>query len=129
MVIKCDIDNVINNLCVAMFDIYNRNHEKKIQYDQCVEYDFSCFDKDTFAYLYSLFSDKEMWESLKPTKYSQTYLKRLDELGDLIIVTATDVCNFEWKVNWVKQYFPFIDDHQIWRDDGINRHIIWSNIF
>lgn len=70
----------------------------------------------------ALFRDKELWDSLKPVTGSQVGIQTLMELGHRIIfATATDPCNFEWKIEWLKTYFPFIDTNDVIRinDKGL----------
>lgn len=127
LIIKCDIDNVLNNLVVCMFDMYNERNGTNLTYDDCVEYDFSCFSSDIYADLYKMFDEKEMWDRCKPVKNSAAYLKKINDEFDLLVVTATNTNNFQWKVEWMKKYFPFLKEDQIWRDDGKHRRLIWSD--
>lgn len=127
IVVKCDVDNILNNLVECMFEMYFQRTGMQIKYEQCVEYDFSCFPSDICADLYKMFDDKEMWDKCRPKQNTLSYLKKMNEEFDLIIVTATNTNNFQWKVEWIKRFFPFIKEEQIWRDDGKHRCRIWSD--
>ena len=59
MIIVCDIDCVLNNLCEKMLEIYNARSGKNIQVSDITSYDFKeCLPKDDADDLYSLFKEK-----------------------------------------------------------------------
>ena len=117
MIIACDIDGVLNNLIEKTLDIYNSRTGKNIQISDITTYNFSeCLPKDDADAICQLFQEKELWDSLIPSVYSQKCLKTLINQGHrIIIATATDPINFEWKCQWMKHYFSFIPTDSIVR--------------
>ena len=117
MIIVCDIDNILNNLAEKVIEVYNSYSKKKIQISDITSYNFyDCLPKDDADGIISLFKEKSLWDSLKPLEGSQNGLKQLIKKGhNVYLATATDPINFEWKVLWIKQYFPFISEDNVIR--------------
>ena len=117
MIIVCDIDCVLNNLCEKMLEIYNAHSGKNIQVSDITSYDFKeCLPKEDADALYSLFKEKELWDSLEPIKDSQWGLQTLLNTGhQVVLATATHECNFEWKCKWIYKHFGMINESNIIR--------------
>jgi 5'(3')-deoxyribonucleotidase len=117
MIIVCDIDNLINNLAEKTIEIYNSRNDKNIQISDIISYNFyDCLSKEDADGIVSLFKNKSLWDSLKPLEGSQNGLKQLIKKGHKVyLATATDPINFEWKIAWLKQYFPFIPEDNVIR--------------
>lgn len=125
MIICFDIDNVMNDLTEKTITLYNARANKNIQISDITTYNFyDCLPKEDADGIIALFKDKGLWDSLKPLPYSQEALKKLIKQGHrILLATATDPINFEWKVEWLKQYFGFIPTDNIIRimDKGLLR--------
>lgn len=117
MIIMCDIDNILNNLAEKVVEVYNYRTKKNIQLSDIISYNFyDCLPREDADGIVSLFKEKSLWDSLKPLEGSQNSLKQLIKKGHQIyLATATDPINFEWKITWLKQYFPFIPEDNIIR--------------
>ena len=117
MIIACDIDGVLNNLTDKVLELYNSITGKKIKPSDITKYNFrECLPKEDADGICKLFKEKELWDSLTPLPYSQKCLKNLMNKGhQIIIATATDPINFEWKCQWMKDHFPFISTDNIIR--------------
>lgn len=117
MIIVFDIDGILNNLAERAIEVYNSRNNKHIQITDIIAYNFyDCLPKDDADGIVSLFKEKSLWDSLKPLEYSQNGLKQLIKKGHQIyLATATDPINFEWKISWLKQYFPFISEDNVIR--------------
>ena len=117
MIIVCDIDGILNNLAGRTIEVYNSRSNRNIQLSEIVSYNFyDCLPKEDADGIVSLFKEKSLWDSLKPLEGSQSGLKQLIKKGHRVyLATATDPINFEWKVKWIKQYYPFIPDDNVIR--------------
>ena len=117
MIIVCDIDGVLNNLMEKSLELYNSRNNKDIQIADITTYNFfDCLPCEDAKGIISLFREKRLWDSLKPLDGSQKVIKQLIKNGHKIyLATATDPINFEWKVEWLKQYFPSIPSDNIIR--------------
>ena len=123
MIICVDCDNILNNLTEAVLALYNSNTGKHIKMSDITSYNFEeCLSKEDTDEIIKLFKSKELWDSLTPISGSQKHLKTLANRGHrIIIATATDPVNFEWKCDWIKKYFDFIPADNIIRiiDKGL----------
>lgn len=117
MIIMCDVDNILNSLAERTIEIYNSRNNKNIQVSDIVSYNFyDCLPKEDADGIVSLFKEKSLWDSLRPLEGSQNGLKQLIKKGHRVyLATATDPINFEWKMAWIKQYYPFIPDDNVIR--------------
>ena len=117
MIIICDIDGVLNNLAERAIEVYNSRSNKNIHISDIVSYNFyDCLPKEDADGIVLSFKEKSLWNSLKPLEGSQNGLKQLIKKGHRIyLATATDPINFEWKMTWLKQYFPFIPEDNVIR--------------
>lgn len=117
MIICIDMDNTINNLVPKVLELYNYRAGKNIQISDITTYNFAeCLPKEDADGIIELFKEKELWDSLEPLAHSQKVLRVLANQGHRIIVaTATDPTNFEWKVDWMRKHFSFIPTDNIIR--------------
>lgn len=117
MIIMCDIDSTINNLMEETIKLYNSRSDKNIQIEDITSYNFfDCLPREDAEGIVSLFKEKQLWDSLRPTKGSQNILKQLVKNGHQVyLATATDPVNFQWKIDWLNQYFPFIPSDNVIR--------------
>ena len=117
MIIVCDIDSVLNNLMEKTLELYNSRTGKNIQFADMTAYNFgACLPKEDADAICKLFQEKELWDSLTPSPYSQKCLQTLINQGHkVIIATATNPINFSWKCQWMQLHFPFIPTDNIIR--------------
>jgi 5'(3')-deoxyribonucleotidase len=117
MLICTDIDGVLNDLTPKVLGLYNSRTGKNIQISDITTYNFhECLPKEDADGIVTLFKEKELWDSLEPLSGAQKVLRQLANQGHRIIVaTATDPVNFEWKINWLQKYFPFIPTDNVIR--------------
>ena len=114
--VKVDVDNCLNDLVFEQFKLYEERTGIKLNYAECVNYDFSGIGpQNVIDDLYDMFKDKELWDRLAPPANAQKYLKKLCEEFDVRITTATDYRNFAWKVDWLQKYYPFVPEENIIR--------------
>lgn len=117
MIICVDCDNVLNNLAEKTLELYNLRSGKNIQLNDITTYNFyDCLPMEDADGIIALFKEKELWDSLKPLPGAQIALNKLIKAGhEIYIATATDSCNFEWKVQWLAKYYSFIPTDNIIR--------------
>lgn len=117
MIICVDMDSVLNDLMPKTLSLYNSRTGKNIQISDLVTYDFyECLLREDADGIIESFKEKRLWDSLTPLSGSQKTLKTLTNQGyHIIVATATDPCNFEWKCQWMAKYFPFIPTDNIIR--------------
>ena len=117
MIIAIDIDDVINDLGVKTAQLFNRRFNKSLTIDDFVSFDFyEWLSKEDADNIVSLFRDKELWDSLKPISGARSSIQKLINDGHKVVfATATDPVNFNWKVTWMQEWFPFVNTNSIIR--------------
>lgn len=117
MIIMCDVDGVLNDLVEKTLELYNSRYNKNIQISEITTYNFfECLSYEDAQGIISLFKEKSLWDSLKPLAGAQNAIKQLIKREHQVyLATATDPINFEWKIEWLKQYFPFIPSDNVIR--------------
>lgn len=117
MIICLDIDNVMNDLTEKAIALYNSRTNHNIQISDITTYNFyDCLSKEEADGIIALFKEKALWDSLRPLLNSQNAIKQLLKKGHRVyLATATDPINFEWKIEWLKQYFAFIPSDNVIR--------------
>lgn len=117
MIIAVDWDNILNNFTEKILEIYNAQSGKNIRIKDLTSYDFyDCLSKEDADGMTKLFKNKAMWDSLIPIEGSREGLQKLIEAGHrCYIVTATAPDNFNWKIQWLKKYFPFFNTNNVVR--------------
>ena len=60
--------------------------------------------------IYAPLGKKEFWDKVTPLEDAVKYVKKLQSVGnDIIVVTASYPSSFVYKVEVLKKFFPFID--------------------
>lgn len=117
MKIAIDFDETLFPTLDKVLEIYNRRHNTQMETSQITTYNlYDCLPEDVADELLSLFVDKTTYNSLQPYRGSVKALQSLASRGhELIVATATDVRNLEWKEKLIQRYFPFIPKENLIR--------------
>lgn len=111
MRIIVDVDNVLNNLCEAVLEVYNEDANDNLTKEQIQSYFIEDFVKLEYRKtLKNYFLDKRVWKKIELKENCQEYLAKLYNSGhQIVFCTATEPDNFKKKANWLQRNFPFID--------------------
>lgn len=115
MIIQCDADNVLNNLMETVLMLFNNDHNTNYTKQDLTTYDLeNCLPREDAMAMKKIFSDPMLWSVVRPLKGAQESIKKLIQLGhDVYIVTNNDPRTFGEKYDWIKYYFPFVNDSNI----------------
>ena len=115
MILLVDIDNVLNNFTETVLQYYNTEHDTKHTINDINQYGMEHALNIPFETLITYFeSDKVLW-NCTPQPMAQKYLKILNELCDIYIVTAREWSQLKDIKKWFEKYYPFISDTQMIR--------------
>lgn len=111
MIIGIDIDNCLNNLCEAVLSVYNEDSGDSLKQSDITDYYIEKFVKEPFKdNFYRYFTDKRIWQRIKPIEDCRKYISKLHSEGkEIIFVTKTEPYNFYKKEKWLQNLFPFLD--------------------
>lgn len=109
------MDDVLNNLVCIWNITLNKVHKIDVKYSDIDSWNISKpYHMLTTEQIYEPLMNKRLWNRTKPVKGSQDVLKQLVDDGHKVyIATATHYKNVEWKIDWLKRYFPFIDTKNV----------------
>jgi 5'(3')-deoxyribonucleotidase len=115
--IAIDFDSTLFPTVEKVIETYNNHNNTSINLSQITTYNlYDCFPEDVADELISLFVDKTTYNSLQPYKGSIKAVQSLVGKGhEIIIATATDARNLEWKEKLLQRYFPFIPKENLIR--------------
>ena len=117
MIIYVDMDQTLNDLVPKTIALYNFNTGKDIQASDIITYYIEdSLPKEDSEGIYALWKTKELWDSLEPLSDAQWGIETLVNTGHKVIIATATYCEqFEWKLEFIKKYFPMIDTKDVIR--------------
>lgn len=117
MKIALDFDNTLFQTVERVIDVYNSRNSTNIEFSQVTEYNlYECFPVDVADKLIALFTDREVYDMLRPYREATNAIKTLATIGhELFVATSTDARNLVWKEQLLQRYFPCIPNENLIR--------------
>ena len=115
MIIMCDIDNTINNLQEATTNLFNEHYGTHYALSNFNDYDVANVlpVKEAIA-MKELYGESGIYNYVRPMHDAQEAIQKLLNNGHQVyFVTDAISKNYYEKVEWVKHFFPFIDEAHI----------------
>ena len=115
MTIVCDVDNVICNLQDAVISLFNERHGTNYTLDDFNDYNVeNVLPLKEAVLMKDMYSESGIYDYVKPLAGSQDGLKKLvDDGHSVYLVTDTPPQIYNEKVEWIKHFFPYIDQGRI----------------
>lgn len=108
-IILCDADDTIENLCEAWVGYLNDKYGTNVKQDDVIDWNVSLFFPElTKEEVYAPIYIKEFWKRITPVNGCYNVLKKLNDLYNLYIVTATNYQTCDVKVEKILQLYPFL---------------------
>lgn len=109
MIIVVDCDNILNNLCEAVLEVYNEEWDDNLKIENITQYYMDTFVKEpakkTF---YHYFYNKDVWKKIKSNPDAKKYINLLREQGHRVLLcTATEPYNVYKKSQWCFREYGF----------------------
>lgn len=110
-----DLDCTLNNLQEAVINIFNERYGASYTMDDFTKYNISeCLNREDATKMNSIYSEPGIYNSVKPLPGAQEAIQKLIRAGhEVYIVTHSEPSIFAEKVEWIKYWFPFIDQSHI----------------
>lgn len=117
MKIAIDFDSTLFPTLEKVIEVYNKRNNADIELSQITTYSlYDCLSADVADEIIALFVDKSIYNTLQPYKGSVKAIQTLTNKGhEIIIATATDSKNLEWKEKLLQRYFPFVPKENLIR--------------
>lgn len=126
MILLVDIDNVLNNFTETVLQYYNTDNNTKHTISDITQYGMEHALDIPFEKLVKYFESEYVLHNCTPQPMAQKYLKILNELCDVYIVTAREWIQLSNIKRWFNRYYPFITDNQIIRCR--DKHMVHGDI-
>lgn len=113
--IALDCDDVLNNLNDVVCKVFNKENNANLTEESFTYYDiYKCLPFEDASKYAQLWYREDIWNSLTPIENSQWGVKKLIDNGyEVYITTASNTKTLNCKINWLKKFFPFIDEKHI----------------
>jgi 5'(3')-deoxyribonucleotidase len=115
MILAIDIDDTICNLQETVVNIFNQRYGKKYSVDDFHDFDVTnVLPEDEATNMISIYGESGLYKIVKPISNAKNALQKLINKGHQIyLVTNAVPGTYGEKVEFVKKYFPYIDDAHI----------------
>ena len=110
-----DCDNVLNNLQETVIKVFNDRYGTSYTLGDFTKYNISeCISKEDAIKMYAIYNEPGIYDAVKPLPGAQNDLQKLIRAGhDIYVVTHSAPSIFAEKVEWIKYWFPFVDESHI----------------
>lgn len=115
MVIVCDVDDVVCNLQEVVVNLFNERHGSSYKVNDFTEYDVMNIlpTQDGIA-ITDMYGEPGLYSKVRPMPGAQESLQKLINMGHKVyLVTAAIPKTYGEKVEFIKRYFPFINEENI----------------
>ena len=115
MVLCVDVDDVICNLQEVVVDLFNKRFGSKYTINDFTDYDvMNILPAQDGVVMRNMYGESGIYNKVKPMPGSQEALQKLINMGHQVyLVTAAVPKTYGEKVEFIKRYFPFIDENHI----------------
>ena len=115
MTIMVDIDDTICNMQQAAIDIFNKKYNTSYKLCDFCDYDvMNCMPLEHATNMLAIYGQAGFYDFVKPIKGAKEGLQKLIHDGHQVyLVTNAIPSIYSEKVEFVKRYFPFIDEAHI----------------
>ena len=126
LTVLVDIDNILNNFAQTFLDFYNRDNHTDFTMQDVTEYSFATSLKIPESALVTYFKNRKLLNSCEPLPDAIRYLRILNELANVYIVTAREFDQLIDIEAWFKLYYPYIESRQLIR--CADKHMVKGDI-
>lgn len=115
MIIAIDIDNTINNLQEAVTTLFNKHCGTNYSMEDFTEYNVeNILPVKEAVIMKELYANESIYDFVRPIDGAQDGVQKLINDGHQVyFLTDAIPKNFYEKIQWVKHFFPFIDEAHI----------------
>ena len=115
MVLCVDVDDVICNLQETVVKLFNERYGSNYTVDDFTEYDImNVLPEQDGLVMRDMYGESGLYNKVKPIHGAQEAIQKLINMGHQVyLVTAAIPKTYGEKVEFIKKYFPFIDESRI----------------
>ena len=115
MVLCVDVDDVICNLQEVVINLFNERYGSHYTINDFTDYDvMNVLPAQDGIVMRDLYGEGGLYNQVKPMKNAQESLRKLINMGHQVyLVTAAVPKTYNEKIQFIKRYFPFIEESHI----------------
>ena len=115
MVIAVDCDNVLCNLQAVVINLFNERHNTNYTLEDFTDYDVAQILPQNEAILMkTMYGEDNLYSNIYPLPGAQNAIEKLINAGHQVYVVSDVIPKtYAEKVEWLKFYFPQIDESHI----------------
>lgn len=115
MIIAIDMDNVLCNLQEVIINLFNKRHGTHYKLEDFTDYDVAhILPKNEAVLMKSMYGEDNLYSNIKPLVGAQNAIEKLVNAGHQIYIVSDVIPKtYAEKVEWLKFYFPQIDQAHI----------------
>ena len=109
MKILIDLDDTVWDLLSTWVAYLNYIYKVNVKYEEITEWDMQQFFPNlTVEQIHAPLIMPSFWKHIRPREDAVKYIEKLSKDNEIYFVTATDYRNIPYKIDILKEYFPFI---------------------
>ena len=115
MIICVDFDNTLCNLQEVVVKMFNKRYGTHHTMDDFTDYDVAqILPKNEAVLMKKMYAEGNLYSNVKPLQGAQNAIEKLINAGHQVYVVSDIIPQtYAEKVDWLKFYFPQIDDAHI----------------
>ena len=115
MIIAVDMDNVLCNLQEVVVNLFNKRHGTSYTVEDFTDYDVAqILPKNHAILMKTMYGEDNLYSNIKPLQGAQNAIEKLINAGHQVYVVSDVIPKtYAEKVEWLKFYFPQIDEAHI----------------
>lgn len=115
MIIVCDCDNVICNLQETVVNLFNKRYKTDYTLEDFHDYDVeNTLPIKEATTMKKMYGESGIYKQVTPISGAQEGLKKLMNMGHQVYIVSDVVPKiYNEKCEWIRHFFPFIDNDHI----------------
>ena len=115
MIIAIDMDNILCNLQEVVVNLFNERYSTNYTIDDFTDYDVAqVLPKNEAILMKTMYGEDNLYSNIKPLPGAQNAIEKLINAGHQVYVVSDVIPKtYSEKVEWLRFYFPQIDEAHI----------------
>lgn len=115
MIIAIDMDNVLCNLQEIVVNLFNKRNGTNYTLEDFTDYDVAqILPKNEAVLMKTMYSEDNLYSNIKPLVGAQNAVEKLINAGHQVYIVSDVIPKtYVEKIEWLKFYFPQIDEAHI----------------
>lgn len=115
MIIAIDMDNVLCNLQEVAVNLFNKRYNTNYTLEDFTDYDVARnLPKNEAVLMKTMYGEHNLYSNIKPLPGAQNAIEKLINAGHQVYIVSDIIPKtYIEKVDWIKFYFPQIDEAHI----------------